>query len=287
MSARLLPAEAKCHEASTLNASNSMHDATLGRVFTVIRRPLLGIGCGVSIPSLEGTMRSNRLTRIGVPAAFLSSIMATDASATWVERATLRVIAERSDAVIHGTVIRQESRENVDGLPWTFYTLQVLNVFAGEVSGAEFTFRCAGGLGTSSFTVVQGAPLFVIGDEIVLFYLEGEPVCQVSGFDQGVFRRLSAPSSGATTLVNNNGFEVEALSPDDVVLGSQLDWRIPEGLFTPGDERPVVIDHPVADVGLLLDEFDAFARTFAHRARHVSSTTDFAGALTSQNANVV
>jgi hypothetical protein len=127
---------------------------------------------------------------------------------------------------------------------------------------------------------VQGAPTFVIGDEIVLFYLEAEPICQVSGFDQGVFRRLISPS-GTATLVNNDGFEVQGLSPDDVVLGSQLDWRIPEGLFTPGEERPVVIDHPVADAGLLLDEFHAFARTFAYRARQVSSTTDFTGALTS------
>lgn len=206
--------------------------------------------------------------------ASLATIGATSAAtATIIPPATLKVLAQRSDAVIHGTIVRQETRVNVDGLPWTFYTLQVLNVMAGEIEGSEFTFRCAGGMADTYFTVVDGTPVFAVGDEMVFFYLQDEPFCQVSGFTQGVFRRMNS-AAGVPGIVNGDGFELTAFSSDDVVLGRQLERRLPNGLFTPGEEPQSSREGPAADAEGILDELSRFARAFAHRAHRVSSTKD-------------
>jgi len=217
-------------------------------------------------------------------AAMLSCVLAaadaTVADAAVIQEATLKELAERSDAVIYGTLMRKEFKANVEGMPWTFYTLSVHDVFAGEVAGSEFTFRCAGGIAGGHHTRVGGVPTLNVGDEVVAFFMEADPICQLAGAFQGVFK-VADSASGIPVLVNHAGYPLVGLAEDDLVIGpAPVSEATSDGQVVNVDGRnPLPVDAPLVDATTMLDEIDLFATAFAKRARLVSSVTDFKGAL--------
>ena len=119
------------------------------------------------------------------------------ASATVLLPADLGELARGSQAIVHGRVtgVRAEwvaGHRRID----SFVTVDAVEYFKGDF-GRAVTFRVPGGQIGRFRAVTMGAPVFLEGDEVVLFLgARGPSVPYVLGLSQGVFRVVAEPGSG-------------------------------------------------------------------------------------------
>jgi hypothetical protein len=129
-----------------------------------------------------------RIVRIlALSTLLLSLAMPGLGRATTAFPVTVEGLTRVSDTVVRGKVLSRESRWSGDRkLIFTFVRLQILEVWSGSAP-AEVTIRVPGGVAGDYGQMVDGAPSFEVGEEVVVFLQTG-PNVQVSGLAQGKFQ---------------------------------------------------------------------------------------------------
>ena len=154
----------------------------------------------------------------GVIAAAIIAAVGRPASATIVVSLDLAQLVQSADIVACGRVV-DVSSVRVDGrYSDTLVTLAPSALLKGEADG-DIVFRVPGGETGRYRTVVVGAPVLRVNDELVVF-LAGQPprIPHVVGFSQGVLPIMrddarrpivlappAAAGAGADRVVRGNG----------------------------------------------------------------------------------
>lgn len=150
-----------------------------------------------------------RFLRIGLAVIALSlgaPSMLPPAGATTVVAFGAEDLAARAALVVHATCTRAEAFRDGRGRIVTRYTLEVIEVLAGD-HAPVIEFVQPGGDHRGLTTVIPGLSRHVAGDEVILFLSEayGEqgtnrlPI----GLDQGVYRVRTSPEDGSQRVVRD------------------------------------------------------------------------------------
>ncbi|WPB80711.1 hypothetical protein KYC5002_16440 [Archangium violaceum] len=116
-------------------------------------------------------------------------LLSQAASATTMLRADLPELAQTSDAIVHGTVRRVESRWSGDGRRIiTDVEIQVTEALKGQAGGTVLVSQPGGRVGDIGQRV-SGLATFTPGEEVVVFLEQhGKRAFRVSGMVQGKYQ---------------------------------------------------------------------------------------------------
>jgi hypothetical protein len=140
-----------------------------------------------------------RLSAFALIAAFALS---STAGATVLVPADLTELTRDATAIVHGRVVDvraewTEGRRAID----TYVTVAVATYLKGDL-GSAVTLRVPGGRMGAYRSFIVGAPIFNVGDEVVLFLgSQGPSVPYVLGLSQGVYRVRTDRESGRRTVI--------------------------------------------------------------------------------------
>ena len=131
-------------------------------------------------------MKLHTALRALLPFVLLLSLAA---SATTMLRADLPELAQTSDAIVHGTVRRVESRWSGDGRRIiTDVEIQVTEALKGQAGGTVLVTQPGGRVGDIGQRV-SGLAAFAPGEEVVVFLeRRGKQAFRVSGMVQGKYQ---------------------------------------------------------------------------------------------------
>lgn len=122
----------------------------------------------------------------------------SQARATVFAPADLTQLVLAARAIVHGRIVDlrpqlTDDHRRVD----TLVTIAVSTYLKGDL-GSDVTFRVPGGRIGRYRTIVLDAPHFAVGEEVVLLLsARGPSIPYVLGLDQGVFRVVTDPATGA------------------------------------------------------------------------------------------
>ncbi|PYR94037.1 MAG: hypothetical protein DMF84_07395 [Acidobacteria bacterium] len=131
-----------------------------------------------------------------------------------------RELVTIAPVIVHGQVVDVHS-EWVDGRRSveTFVTVEAAEYLKGNL-GEQFTFKVPGGQLGRYRTVFVGAPIFQVGDEVVLFLKStGSSFPFIIGLSQGVFRVVTDTQSGRRVVTPPAVMSVGGADPARVVRG--------------------------------------------------------------------
>jgi hypothetical protein len=129
-------------------------------------------------------------------------VLSASATATVLIPADLSELTTDATAIVHGRVVDVraewlEGRRAID----TYVTVAVATYLKGDL-GASVTLRVPGGRMGAYRSFIVGAPIFTVGDEVVLFLgSQGPSVPHVLGLSQGVYRVRTDRESGRRTVI--------------------------------------------------------------------------------------
>ena len=136
------------------------------------------------------------MVRIGLVMALVTTASGS-ARATVMVPADLEVLATEATVIVRGVVVDVRARRSPAGSRIdSIVTLEASTYWKGDL-GATVTLSVPGGRLGRYRSVVVGAPVFVPGDEVVLFLAGGAPsLPHVLGMSQGLYRVFGDPASG-------------------------------------------------------------------------------------------
>ena len=151
----------------------------------------------------------------------LCLLLSYPATATVVLPIEFRELVTSAAVIVHGRVVDVRS-EWVDGrrAVETFVTIEAAEYLKGNL-GSRVTFKVPGGQLGRYRTVLVGAPIFGVGDDVFLFLKSNGPSFPfIIGLTQGVFRVASDPDSGGQVvtppaLVGKTGVDSEPIVRGD------------------------------------------------------------------------
>jgi hypothetical protein len=153
------------------------------------------------------------------------------ASATTMLRADLPELAQTSDAIIHGTVRRVESRWSGDGRRIvTDVEIQVTEALKGEAGGTVLVSQPGGRVGDIGQRV-SGLASFTPGEEVVVFLeRRGKQAFRVSGMVQGKYQVQRTEDGKSAMAVPEPTGDVLLLDRDSrqPTASSQRSMSLPE-----------------------------------------------------------
>jgi hypothetical protein len=165
-------------------------------------------------------------TSISLPLIGLDSVFAT----TLVHRSMKDLVA-RSVVVISGDVQKVESFVREDGMIFTQISYTNIEPVLGEYDGSTLELTLPGGDVEGKRHIIDGVPIFQVGDRVILFLKETKQATQlvpISGWVQGVFR-INPQNS---TVHNYYGQAVYGLN-------AQGDLELSNNILLPGaDTHP-------------------------------------------------
>jgi hypothetical protein len=129
-------------------------------------------------------------------------VLSATAGATVLVPADLSELTAEATAIVHGRVVEVraewlEGRRAID----SYVTLAAATYLKGDL-GAAVTLRVPGGRMGAYRSFIVGAPVFNVGDEVVLFLgSRGPSVPYVLGLNQGVYRVRTDRDSGRRTVI--------------------------------------------------------------------------------------
>jgi hypothetical protein len=151
-------------------------------------------------------MRRLMLPAFGLrPSAFVlvaALALSARAAATVLVPADLTELTRDATAIVHGRVVEVraewlEGRRAID----TYVTVAAATYLKGDL-GASVTLRVPGGRMGAYRSFIVGAPVFNVGDEVVLFLgSQGPSVPYVLGLSQGAYRVRTDRESGRRTVI--------------------------------------------------------------------------------------
>jgi hypothetical protein len=142
-------------------------------------------------------------------------LLSLSASATTMLRADLPELAQTSDAIVHGTVRRVESRWSGDGRRIvTDVEIQVTEALKGQAGSTVLVTQPGGQVGDIGQRV-SGLAAFTPGEEVVVFLeRRGKTAFRVSGMAQGKYQ-VQRPEGGKSAMaVPEPTGDVLLLDPD-------------------------------------------------------------------------
>jgi hypothetical protein len=120
--------------------------------------------------------------------AVLTLLSTASAYATVFAPMTDRDLIDRSDAIVIGTVTAETARIGAAGYVHTDYRLSVEQVIKGRI-GASLVISELGGSLAGKFTVVEGAPKYVPGTQVLAFLRQAEDgTYYTAGMSRGAFK---------------------------------------------------------------------------------------------------
>ena len=179
----------------------------------------------------------------------LLGLVASTAGATTVLRVSIEDLARKADVIVRGVV--QEVRVVTDARDErriaTLVTLRVDRVLKGHASGPHLTLRLAGGRSERWDSTIPGTPVFVKGEETVVFLEATSDGLKPAGLAEGKYSLRADPSSGrlratrslggAAVLVRHGGgivAEGAVSHPDDDLDAGELLLRVDRGVGAGG-----------------------------------------------------
>jgi hypothetical protein len=144
------------------------------------------------------------------------------ARATVVVPAGVAELANEARAIVHGRVVRIDTRQGDGRRVERIVTVQVADYLKGSL-GNVVQLQLPGGTFGRYRTIQIGAPELEEGDEVVLFLGQGDtdPLPHLLGFHQGLYRLVTDPSSGERFVMPPlvQGAGAEATQPTPVTRG--------------------------------------------------------------------
>ena len=122
--------------------------------------------------------------------------------ATVLVPADLTALTTDATAIVHGRVVdvRAEWLEGRRAIE-TYVTVAAATYLKGDL-GTAVTLRVPGGRMGAYRSFIVGAPVFTVGDEVVLFLgSQGPSIPYVLGLSQGVYRVRTDRESGRRTVI--------------------------------------------------------------------------------------
>jgi hypothetical protein len=184
---------------------------------------------------ISGELAMNRVTRMVVLAfASLALLTANVASATTVEKMSLRDLAKKSDAIVLAHVEDASARYDSNKEIYTYITLRVLEPVRGPKADAVITIRQLGGVVGDIASIVPGTPRFKQGEEVVLFLTKNDAAGYpwVMGLQQGKYT-VTSDEKGRKS-VRNEIDERSLLSPNGKAIGGESAKAQPLQAFLDG-----------------------------------------------------
>jgi hypothetical protein len=128
----------------------------------------------------------------------LASALIAPVHATVVIPAGVAELALEARAIVHGRVVRIDTRQGEGLRVERIVTVQVADYLKGGL-GNVVQLQLPGGSFGRYRTIQIGAPEIEEGDEVVLFLGQGEtdPLPHLLGFHQGLYRLVTDPDTGA------------------------------------------------------------------------------------------
>lgn len=146
-------------------------------------------------------MKSFFRRRAGAAGLVLACVLAvcgpSPASGSVIVPAGVSELAAEARAIVHGRVVRIDTRQGEGRRVERLVTVQVADYLKGGL-GNVVQLSLPGGTFGRYRTIMIGAPELAEGDEVVLFLGQGdgEALPHLLGFHQGVYRLVSDPSTG-------------------------------------------------------------------------------------------
>ncbi|OJT20573.1 hypothetical protein BO221_31795 [Archangium sp. Cb G35] len=158
-------------------------------------------------------------------------LLSQAASATTMLRADLPELAQTSDAIVHGTVRRVESRWSGDGRRIiTDVEIQVTEALKGQAGGTVLVSQPGGRVGDIGQRV-SGLATFAPGEEVVVFLEQhGKRAFRVSGMVQGKYQVQRSEDGKSAMAVPEPAGDVLLLDRDSrqPTTSSQRSMSLPE-----------------------------------------------------------
>ncbi|KFA90234.1 hypothetical protein [Archangium violaceum] len=158
-------------------------------------------------------------------------LLSQAASATTMLRADLPELAQASDAIVHGTVRRVESRWSGDGRRIiTDVEIQVTDALKGQAGGTVLVSQPGGRVGDIGQRV-SGLATFTPGEEVVVFLEQhGKRAFRVSGMVQGKYQVQRSEDGKSAMAVPEPTGDVLLLDRDSrqPTPSSQRSMSLPE-----------------------------------------------------------
>lgn len=157
------------------------------------------------------------------------------ATATTVQRFTLRDLAKKSDSIVLARVLDQSSRRDETNKEiYTYITLRVLESVKGAKGETSITIRQLGGSVDNLISVVPGMPSFKSGEETVLFLSakDGAGYPWVMGLQQGKYSVLTGENGLKSVRSDLSGLKM--MAADGSVKESTTSSDMPLNAFLDG-----------------------------------------------------
>jgi len=150
-----------------------------------------------------------------MPAALLCWAIATPSHATTIDPHAAERTFATADAIVEGLVVGTRETIIDEGLPITYYRIQVSDVLKGETGDYVELLLPGGWTEDHNYVHVHGRPHMQVGDPILValshIQIEDDSVAQMATFSVG-FAREDASWGGAPVVVNGNGVPIRDYS---------------------------------------------------------------------------
>jgi hypothetical protein len=147
---------------------------------------------------VSSLMRLPRVAGLVAACALIACVgVVRPAQATVIVPAGVTELATEARAIVHGRVVRIDTRQGEGRRVERIVTVQVFDYLKGSL-GNVVQLQLPGGTLGRYRTIMIGTPEIEEGDEVVLFLgqRDGDALPYLLGFHQGVYRLVSDPSTG-------------------------------------------------------------------------------------------
>ena len=155
------------------------------------------------------------------------------ASATLIQRMSLEELVDEAQSVVHGSVAKKWSAwDDKQQVIWTHYEITVADSLKGAREGKIVVSEPGGTVGDAAMQVA-GAPVYEVGEEVVLFTAP-TPIgyARTCGWTQGKFH--VEKSAGGVRKVRSSGLQgaeiAQSSSKQPAAVQAQTDLRSVNGM---------------------------------------------------------
>ena len=153
--------------------------------------------------------------RPGLFALFLGLLICPRATATTVVPPAFSELAGRSDYVVRGRVLATNSEWRIKGNSRRIFTrveVEVLEVIAGQPP-SHLILECLGGRVGDEELVVDGSPVFVVGQESILFVSgNGRAFCPLYAMNYGFYPVQEEAATKRRYMARGNQVPLESIA---------------------------------------------------------------------------
>lgn len=147
--------------------------------------------------------------------------------ATTVLTMNFEELVRGADGVVLGTVEAIRAVRDRQGNNNTFVTLGELKVLTGRYEGERLVLQFEGGMIGTEVVEIVGSPQFLEQERVILFIRgNGEEIVPILGWDQGVFRIVRDPITGAEGISDAMGNRVFGIREGEVIKERRVGARV-------------------------------------------------------------